>query len=116
MKFPQLPLHAWFSWEGDQWQKSAPLLARSLSSGQQRMIPRSAEIEPIAAPVPGGAATTTREAGTTRAAALDEAEKSILLAIDQQFEILTPGHHARLRHEVSEALSRLRQRLLAESP
>lgn len=47
MKFPRLPIGAKFSWRGEAFQKNAPLSARSLKDGATRMIPRSADVQPL---------------------------------------------------------------------
>jgi hypothetical protein len=46
MKFPQLPIGARFRYQGDIYCKSSPLAA-SGPDGAQRMIPRSATVDPL---------------------------------------------------------------------
>lgn len=46
MKFPQLPVGARFRFQGEDYCKTSPLAA-SGADGAQRMIPRSALVEPL---------------------------------------------------------------------
>ena len=41
-RFGQLPTGQHFSWQGKQWQKTSPLIARQEGSDEPRMVPRSA--------------------------------------------------------------------------
>lgn len=50
MKFQMLPLGARFEFEGDVYVKTGPLTAAA-EAGGQRMIPRSAVLKPLDAPV-----------------------------------------------------------------
>ena len=46
MKFPQLPIGQAFSYQGEGYVKTGPVTGRNLATGAQRMIPRSALVEP----------------------------------------------------------------------
>ena len=41
-RFGQLPTGQHFSWQGKQWQKTSPLIARQEGSDEPRIVPRSA--------------------------------------------------------------------------
>jgi hypothetical protein len=47
MKFPQLPIGQSFTWQGEVYCKTSPIAATHISSGQTRMIPRSATPIPL---------------------------------------------------------------------
>jgi hypothetical protein len=47
MKFPQLPLGARFRWQGEHYRKTGPMTAHAEAGGEQRLIPRSAAVEPV---------------------------------------------------------------------
>ena len=48
MKFPQLPPGARFRWQGDVYRKIGPMTARAEAGAGERLIPRSAVVEPVA--------------------------------------------------------------------
>ena len=52
LKFPQLALGQRFIFRGSRYVKVSPLLARAEDGGHSQMIPRSAHVEPLDAPVP----------------------------------------------------------------
>lgn len=46
MKFYLLPIGETFDYQGEQYIKSTPLVANNISSGKDRLIPRSADVSP----------------------------------------------------------------------
>lgn len=50
MKFPQLPVGETFIWKSERFRKTGPVAATHLETGAQRMVPRSAEVEPDSTP------------------------------------------------------------------
>ncbi len=57
MKFPQLAIGQRFQYEGGVYTKTGPLLAHAEESGRSRLIPRCAEVMPLA---PGAPAAVPR--------------------------------------------------------
>jgi len=53
-KFGELPPGQYFIWQGQQWQKTSPLLARLEGTEEPRMVPRSAKVS-----LPEGEAIST---------------------------------------------------------
>lgn len=47
MKFPQLPIGQPFHYQGESYVKSGPLTARRRRDGAERLIPRSALVQPL---------------------------------------------------------------------
>jgi hypothetical protein len=48
MKFPQLPPGARFRWQGELYRKTGPMTAHAEAGGAQKLMPRSAVVEPVA--------------------------------------------------------------------
>jgi hypothetical protein len=77
MKFTQLPPDARFCWQGELYRKTGPMTAHADVGGAQKLIPRSAVVEPVANDA--AAATTAEErftAGVVQAA-LDAYQTSL---------------------------------------
>ncbi|MEW6646179.1 MAG: hypothetical protein AB1450_03145 [Pseudomonadota bacterium] len=106
-KFHQLRPGQRFLWQGSTYEKINPLLARSLDSGAQRMVPRSTtvtllegEVAPVAAePPPPDLAAARR--------VFEDYHRSSLHWLEQQ-----GGSEEQLRRAYA-ALAQARQRMLA---
>ncbi len=65
MKFPQLPIGARFRWQGELYRKTGPMTAHAETEAGQKLIPRSAVVEPLqdgpAKPPAAGASFTADE-------------------------------------------------------
>lgn len=64
MKFPQLPIGARFRWQGELYRKTGPMTAYAETGAGQKLIPRSAVVEPLqdgAAEPPAAAARFTAD-------------------------------------------------------
>lgn len=46
MKFPQIPVGQYFRWQGERYCKAGPMTAHA-RDGSQKLIPRSAQVEPL---------------------------------------------------------------------
>lgn len=105
-KFHQLRPGQRFQWQGETYEKINPLLARSLESGTQRLIPRSTAVTPLdGATVPTAEPPPADPQAVRRA--FEDYHRSSLRWLEQQ-----DGSEEKL-NQAREALVRARQRVLA---
>ncbi len=112
IRFSQIEIGTEFSFQGDTYRKSTPLLAVKTHNNQQRMIPRSSLVE---------LCTSTEKQSPTEPVAADVALNadevnqiidSLMKRYDQLLEqLVTPDNADLIRAELSE-ISRYRQALL----
>jgi hypothetical protein len=77
MKFPQLPPGARFRWQGELYRKTGPMTAHAEAGGAQKLMPRSAVVEPVADSVAAVATGEKRFSAAEVQAALDAYQASL---------------------------------------
>lgn len=115
MKFPQLPVGSRFAYQGETLVKTTPLVAVLESTGQQKFMPRSAEVTPLpvegtSEPEPAPAPRPLLDGAEVEAAFADfhETCRSGLEALHGDAE---PGRLEAAREELERARARFLHRL-----
>jgi hypothetical protein len=109
-KFTELATGDSFEFQGEQYLKCGPLIARNLATNSQRMIPRSALVAPLAESTPEPVKKTQRELPEERVVEAFEHYHRGCEEWLQLTEEVDPELAARIR----EAMQVARQRFLAE--
>lgn len=106
-KFHQIRPGQRFIWQGGTYEKLNPLLARSVESGTQRMVPRSTLVTPLGGEVMAVAATPPPPDPAAARRAFEDYHRSSLHWLERQ-----DGSEEKLR-QAHAALVQARQRVLA---
>ncbi len=105
-RFHQLRPGQHFQWQGETYEKINPLLARSVDSGAQRLIPRSTQVMPLTGAPPPAAEPPPADLQAVRHA-IEDYHRNSLHWLDQQ-----NGSEEKL-NQAREALAQARQRVLS---
>ncbi|HEY9198490.1 MAG TPA: hypothetical protein VIR60_03920 [Gammaproteobacteria bacterium] len=101
-KFFSLSIGQRFSWRGNWFVKTSPLLACAEDSGQSQMIPRSA----LVGLAPGTSVASTSGAADAAQRALELLQRAALAGVEELGAEATPQTTARVRGDVQAAYRR----------
>lgn len=107
MRFPQLPIGQRFRWQGVTYTKTRPIGARGEADGAERMIPRSAVVEPL----DGSPPQPPRSPGTLDPDSVRAAIDSLVQDIHTAHAALPSGTAERLAPALADAHRRCLERL-----
>jgi hypothetical protein len=113
MKFQYLKIGQQFSYQGETYVKTTPLVASHAETGQQKLIPRYAEIQVFeTSPAPAPQASPQSLSGAQVRAAVDQFHELCLKAIQDIFpqddEVTLQAFQSRLNAARKQILQQLR--------
>lgn len=115
MKFMLLPVGARFEFQGEAYTKSSPVIASRDSTGEGRMIPRSAVVRPLAEGEPAETVTLPEHVSfETVQGALETLHKECTRCLDDLDKDLSGAVKGEVRERLERAFSQARQGLSAQ--